>query len=55
MEIFKTVPAYSWLFKFISANTEIYVKNIKPIEKLSRCPVNPLSDQGLMTDEILFI
>ena len=42
-------------YLFISANTEIYVKNIKPIEKLSKRPLNPLSDQGLMTDEILFI
>ena len=34
MELFKTFPAYSWLFIF--ANTEIYVKYVKPIEKLSR-------------------
>ena len=33
MELFKTVPAYSWLYLFIFANTEIY---IKLIDKLSR-------------------
>ena len=36
MELFKTVPAYSWLFIYF-ANTEIYViYSIKLIEKLSR-------------------
>ena len=35
MKLFKTVTEYSWLFIYF-ANTEIYVKNIKPIEKLPR-------------------
>ena len=35
MQLFKTVPAYSWLFIFFFANTEIYVI-ITFIEKLSR-------------------
>ena len=49
MEIFKIVPAYSWLFFF--ANTEIYVIfSIKLIEKLSRRHLINSSDVFVIKD-----
>ena len=41
MELFKTVPAYSWLF-IIFANTEIYVIQYKTLTKIYKWLENEL-------------